>query len=185
MAGVVNKIKNIVEEVGKPRFFYCLLFIILFKMTNPVTVSIKKIAEPIAKQLELEIVDVIFQTNNNPANLRIDIQSFSGETSLENCEKMSRLLEEALDQENVIPCAYNLEVSSPGIGNNLTTNQEFVSFKGFPIVVETNTVFKKKTQWRGTLHGRDEESVLVNSKGKIIKIPREIVTKVELENASA
>ena len=113
-------------------------------MTNPLITSIKKLAEPIAEQLKLKIVNIIFQSNKNPANLRIDIQNLSGDTSLENCEKMSRLLEETLDKENVISLAYTLEVSSPGISNNLTTDREFISFKGFPIVVETNTVFKKK-----------------------------------------
>ena len=151
-------------------------------MTNPLITSIKTLAEPIAEQLNLKIVNIIFQSNKSPANLRIDIENLSGDTSLENCEKMSCLLEETLDKENVISSAYTLEVSSPGISNNLTTDREFISFKGFPIVVETNTVFKKRTQWQGKLQGRDEKSVYVNCKGKIVKIPRNIISKVELEN---
>ncbi len=75
-----------------------------------------------------------------------------------------------------------MEISSPCIGNNLTTDREFISFKGFPILVETNAIFKKKTQWHGRLQGRDEEVVYVNCKGKIIAIPRNIISKVELEN---
>ena len=133
------------EEVGVSRFFYCLLILRLFNMTHSLISSIKKLAQPIAEQLNLNIVKIIFQSNRNPANLRIDIENLSGDTCLENCEKMSRLLEETLDQENIIPLAYTLEVSSPGIGNNLTTDREFISFKGFPIIVETNTIFKKRT----------------------------------------
>ena len=52
---------------------------------------------------------------------------------------MSRLLEETLDQENIIHSAYTLEISSPGIGNNLTTDREFVTFKG-PLTPSSLTV---------------------------------------------
>ncbi len=151
-------------------------------MSHPLTSSIKTVADPIAEQLDLKIVKITFETNKSPANLRIDIENISGDTSLDNCEKMSRQLEEVLDQDNVIPGAYTLEISSPGISNNLTTDREFISFKGFPILVETNTVYKKKTQWQGRLQGRDEESVYVNAKGRIVSIPRDIIAKVELTN---
>ena len=151
-------------------------------MSHPLTSSIKNVADPIAEQLDLKIVKITFETNKSPANLRIDIENISGDTSLDNCEKMSRQLEEVLDQDNVIPGAYTLEISSPGISNNLTTDREFISFKGFPILVETNTVYKKKTQWQGRLQGRDEESVYVNAKGRIVSIPRDIIAKVELTN---
>ena len=151
-------------------------------MSHPLTSSIKTVADPIAEQLDLKIVKITFETNKSPANLRIDIENISWDTSLDICEKMSRQLEEVLDQDNVIPGAYTLEISSPGISNNLTTDREFISFKGFPILVETNTVYKKKTQWQGRLQGRDEESVYVNAKGRIVSIPRDIIAKVELTN---
>ena len=151
-------------------------------MTHPLIPNITEIAESIAKDLNLEIVNLVFQTNKNPPVLRIDIRNLSGDTSLDNCEKMSRLLEETLDAKDIIPFAYVLEISSPGIGNNLTTEREFISFKGFPVIVETNTIYKKNTQWLGNLQGRDEKAIYINCKGKIVAIPRDIVKQVQLEN---
>ena len=151
-------------------------------MTHPLIPTIQTLAEPIAAQLNLTIVNIIFQTNKNPPNLRIDIQNSASDTTLEDCEKMSRLLEETLDQNQTIPSAYTLEISSPGISNDLTGDREFISFKGFPVIVETKTTFKKKTQWQGRLQGRDQTSVYLNCKGKIVTIPRDIVDKVQLEN---
>lgn len=150
-------------------------------MTHPLIPHILEIATPIAQALNLEIVNIVFQSNKNPPVLRVDIQNLSGDTSLDNCEKMSRQLEETLDAQNIIPSAYVLEISSPGIGDNLTHDREFISFKGFPVIVESSTEYKKHTQWQGTLQGRDEKAVYVNCKGKIVSIPREIVTKVQLE----
>lgn len=151
-------------------------------MTHPLIAIITEIAQPIAQELQLEIVNLVFETNKNPPLLRVDIRHISGDTNLENCEKMSRLLEETLDANDVIPSAYMLEISSPGIGENLTTDREFISFKGFPVMVETNTEYKKNTQWRGNLQGRDEKAIHINCKGKMVAIPRDIVIKVQLEN---
>jgi ribosome maturation factor RimP len=151
-------------------------------MTHPLIPDITEIAQPIAQDLNLEIVNLVFLSNHNPPVLRVDIRNLSGDTSLDNCEKMSRLLEETLDANNIIPSAYMLEISSPGIGENLTSDREFISFKGFPVMVETNTEYKKRTQWEGNLQGRDEKAIHINCKGKMVAIPRDIVTRVKLEN---
>ncbi|WP_017293477.1 ribosome maturation factor RimP [Geminocystis herdmanii] len=151
-------------------------------MTHPLIPNITEIAQPIAQDLNLEIVNLVFLSNHNPPVLRVDIRNLSGDTSLDNCEKMSRLLEKTLDANNIIPSAYVLEISSPGIGENLTSDREFISFKGFPVMVETNIEYKKRTQWEGNLQGRDEKAIYINCKGKMVAIPREIVTRVKLEN---
>ncbi|MBL1211619.1 ribosome maturation factor RimP [Geminocystis sp. GBBB08] len=152
-------------------------------MTHPLIANITEIAKSVAQELNLEIVDLTFLTHKNPPILRVYINNPSGDTSLDNCEKMSCLLEEILDAKDIIPSAYMLEISSPGIGENLTTDREFISFKGFPVMIETTTEYKKRTQWQGNLQGRDEKAIHINCKGKMVAIPREIVIRVKLENS--
>ncbi len=149
-------------------------------MTHPLIPSVWQLAQPVAEKLNLRIVNVVFQTNKNPPVLRIDIQKEEGDVSLDDCEMMSRALEEVLDAEDLIESAYVLEISSPGIGNILQTEREFTSFKGFPVEVATKTPYRNKTKWQGTLQGRDEKSVYLNCRGKIVAIPRDIVTQVQL-----
>ncbi len=150
-------------------------------MTHPLIPEITNLAIPIAEKLNLTIVNIIFQTNKNPPVLRVDIQNRETDTSLDNCEQMSRQLEEILDSQAIIPHHYVLEISSPGVSENLETERDFLTFKGFPILIETSTPFKKSNQWQGNLQGRDEQSIFLNCKGKIVTIPREIVTRVTLE----
>lgn len=150
-------------------------------MTHPLIPEISQIATPIAEELNLKIVNIVFQTNKNPPVLRIDIQNLSQDTSLNNCEEMSRKLEEVLDLEAVIPHAYVLEISSPGLSENLTSERDFLTFKGFPVQIKTSIPYKKSVQWQGNLQGRDEKAIYLNCKGKIVTIPREIVTQVTLE----
>ena len=150
-------------------------------MTHPLIPQIIDLAKPLAQKLNLELVEVVFQTNRNPPLLKINVRNPSKDTSLEDCEQMSRNLEEKLDQAMIIPGTYVLEVSSPGISSILTTDREFISFKGFPGIVETVSPFKNRQQWSGRLQGRDEESLFINQKGKIMTIPRKLIAKVEID----
>lgn len=151
-------------------------------MSDSVKIEILKLATPIAEKLGLEVVNIVFQTNKNPNILRVDIRNINGDTSLDDCEQMSKSLEEILESQDILPGAYLLEISSPGISEQLTTDREFISFKGFPVLVETYEPYKKKQKWQGNLQGRDEKSIYINKKGKMITIPRELVSLVKLEN---
>lgn len=163
-------------EVGLTRFFCCIEY-----MTHPLIPKIIDLVTPIANQLGLDLVDAVFKTNQNPPVLRIDIRNLENDTSLDDCENMSRALEEILDNTDLIPGAYVLEISSPGISRQLTTDREFISFKGFAILVKTRVPYLEQQEWRGKLQGRDQEAVYLNQKGKIIAIPRDQIAKVQLE----
>ena len=151
-------------------------------MVHPVVPKIIEGASPLAEELNLELVDAVFQTNKTPPILRLDIRNPHGDTSLENCEQMSRVLEEKLDLTEIIPGAYVLEISSPGISRILTTDREFIAFKGFAVIVKTFAPYKNKKQWQGRLQYRDEKVIEINDKGKAIAIPRELVAKVQLDD---
>lgn len=48
------------------------------------------------------------------------------------------------------------------------------------MTVTTSEIFKKKDLFEGSLMGRTDSDVSVNVKGRIINIPRSIVTEVRL-----
>jgi ribosome maturation factor RimP len=150
-------------------------------MTHPLVPQILEIATPIATQLELEIVEIVFQTNKRPPVLRLDIRNPSNNTGLDDCERMSRALEASLDAAEIVPGSYVLEISSPGISRQLTSEREFVAFKGFSVIVTTSAPYENHSQWRGNLQGRDEQAVYLNQKGRAIAIPRELIVTVQLD----
>lgn len=151
-------------------------------MTHPVVPQIIELASPLAQELNLELVDAVFQTNKTPPILRIDVRNSDTDTSLENCEQMSRILEERLDLADIIPGAYILEISSPGVSRTLTTAREFIAFKGFAVTINTFAPYKNHKQWQGRLQYRDEVAVHINKKGKAIAIPRDLIAKVQLDD---
>lgn len=151
-------------------------------MSHPVIPPIFEIAIPLATALELEVVDVVFQTNKRPPVLRVDIRNAKQDTSLDDCAIFSRALEAELDGTTLLPDAYVLEVSSPGIARQLSSDRDFLAFKGFGVIVTATELFAGHRQWRGSLQGRDEEQVYINLKGRAIALPRKIIATVQLDS---
>lgn len=149
-------------------------------MTHPLIPQILELAAPIADGLGLEVVGAVFHTNQSPPVLRLDIRNPQADTGLSDCERMSLMFEAALDQSELIPDAYVLEVSSPGISRTLTSDREFTSFKGFPVTVTAHTPVNGRTSWVGQLVKRDEHTVYLSLKGRTVTIPREAIDTVEL-----
>jgi ribosome maturation factor RimP len=150
-------------------------------MTHPLIPQILELATPIAERLGLEVVGAVFQTNKTPPVLRVDVRNLQTDTGLDDCEKMSRALEEELDATQWIPDSYILEISSPGTSRQLATDREFIAFKGFPVRVKTYSPYEGQKEWRGNLQGRDEQGVYLNQKGRAIAIPRQAIAKVQLD----
>jgi ribosome maturation factor RimP len=152
------------------------------KMTHPLIPQIIDLANPVAESIGLEVVGAVLHTNQHPPILRVDIRNLQQDTGLDDCERMSRALELALDGSGLLADAYILEVSSPGIDRQLTTDREFISFKGFPVTVMTTEPFQGQKTWSGQLVRQDEEAIHLSRKGRAIAIPKTLVSKVQLSD---
>ena len=71
-------------------------------------------------------------------------------------------------------------LASPGVGEDLYREIDFTVFKGFPVTVTTTEEHKKKKSFEGSLIERTDKHVVVSQKGRIVKVPREIIDKVSL-----
>jgi ribosome maturation factor RimP len=143
-------------------------FLLNSLMTHPLIPQIIDLATPVATELGLEIVNVVFHTNQSPPILRVDIFNPLQDIGLDDCER-------------IIPDAYILEVSSPGISRQLVTDREFISFKGFPVIISTSPPYEQKQEWIGLLIRRDETTVYLNQKGRVVEIPRDLITRVQID----
>ena len=80
--------------------------------------TIRNIAEPIAEELGYDLVDLEFVKEGKNHFLRIFIDKPGG-VNLDDCQKMSQLVDSKLDEEDPIDVSYYLEVSSPGLDRPL------------------------------------------------------------------
>jgi ribosome maturation factor RimP len=151
-------------------------------MAHPLIPPILELVTPTVSELGLEVVQAVFQTNHSPPILRIDIRNPAGDTGLDDCERASRAIEAQLEATNLIEEAYVLELSSPGLSNCLTTDRDFISFRGFPVLIRTQAPFQGQQEWVGRLIDQDETSIRLNLKGRAIAIPKHLVEQVLLQD---
>lgn len=109
----------------------------------------------------VELVECdLFQAGNRKI-LRIFVDRPTGVT-IDDCAKVSRSLGARLDLEDVIPSAYNIEVSSPGLDRPLKTTRDFERNLGHLVRVNR----PKGAPVIGRLKAVTEDSLVLTPKGK-------------------
>lgn len=86
--------------------------------TEGVEKQVEELAAPIVTEFGLELVDIEYRQQGHQWLLCLYIDKEGGVT-LDDCANFSRELSTLLDVEDVVPTAYRLEVSSPGLDRPL------------------------------------------------------------------
>ena len=73
-------------------------------------------------------LEVSFSKENGHWFLRIFIHKNNSPITLEDCENLTRGIDDYLDE--IIPMNYYLEISSPGLDRKLKSSMEYLVFKG-------------------------------------------------------
>ena len=81
-------------------------------------------AQPIIDQFGFELVDVEYVKEAGNWYLRAYVDKEGGIT-LDDCELVNRAWSDIMDEQDFIPDAYILEVSSPGLGRQLKKEKDF------------------------------------------------------------
>lgn len=97
--------------------------------------AVEEIARPIAEELGLSIWDIRYLKEGSQWFLRIFIDKDGG-VDINDCERMSRALDDPLDKADPIDGEYILEVSSPGIERELVKPEHFEAFIGADVMVK-------------------------------------------------
>ena len=130
---------------------------------------------------DLEICSLNIKTNHNPIVIKIIIKKTSGEDiTLDDCALFNTPASEEIEKSNLLNCSYVLEISSQGVSDELTSERDFKTFKGFPVNVELNQKNSKIKFLHGLLYEKSKDYLAINIKGKIKKIPFDEVLKISL-----
>ena len=137
--------------------------------------------EKVANERDLEIYSLNIQTNQNPIVVKITIKKTNGDDiSLDDCALFNNPAYEEIEKSNLLNCSYVLEISSQGVSDELTSDRDFKTFKGFPVNVQLNQKNSKKKFLSGLLYEKSKDYLAINIKGKIKKIPFDEVQKISL-----
>lgn len=98
----------------------------------PVVVELIK---HIVDEVDLRLYDLHF--NEVTRVFRVFIDRENGTVSIDDCKKVSKLINRELDQSEMVTFAYRLEVSSPGVERHLTRPEHFVWAQGKMVEIDT------------------------------------------------
>ena len=164
-----------------------------FPLPHPLLPELETLATSVAGMQGFELCGIQLLTHMAPMTLEVHIRRSNGaDVSLDDCAGFSGTLGDALENAQLLSEAYVLEISSPGIGEQLTTDRDFLTFRGFPVKVihRDGTTAVSYTHLRAHETGgyrvcrllleRDEDTLQINIRGRIKRLPRDHVLSVRL-----
>lgn len=145
--------------------------------------KVEQITEQILREIlpaEYELVDVEYVKEGSVRYLRIYIDK-SGRMSLDDCEKLSRIVSEKLDEADPIAENYMLEISSPGLDRPLKKERDFLREKGKDVEVKLYKPLSGMKEFEGKLIGLNEEGeVEIQTENTLLKINRKDIALIRL-----
>jgi len=143
--------------------------------------KLEALLEKLASERDLKICGLNIQTSLNPVVIEITIRKTNGDDiSLDDCVLFNAPAFDEIEKSNLLNCSYVLEISSQGVSDELTSERDFKTFKGFPVNVELNQKNSKIKFLNGLLYEKSKDYLAINIKGKIKKIPFDEVLKINL-----
>jgi len=143
--------------------------------------TIRNIAERVATTHGVELVEVELKGGGKARTLRIYLDKPGGVT-LDDCATVSREVGTILDVEDVVPTAYVLEVSSPGLDRPLRGAADYSRFAGRRAKLVMRHAVDGQSFFKGTLGGIDGGEVLIDADdGRRHRVPIGVITRAHLE----
>lgn len=142
---------------------------------------IETVVEPLLAQEAVELVDLRFLREGGRWVLRFYIDKQGG-VSLDDCEYMSNRIGSLLDaREDLLPGAYNLEISSPGVDRILKKAKDFERFAGHRAKIRLKIPQAGQRHFRGYLKGLEGETVLLENGEVVSRFALEEIDEARLD----
>lgn len=139
----------------------------------------EQLLSPIVEQYGVEIYDVEYVKEGKDYYLRAYIDKAEG-VNIQDCENVSRALSDALDEQDFIPDAYILEVSSPGLGRVLKKDRHMERSLGEAVELKAYKPIDGEKEFSGILQAFDNRTVTILQDGAARTFERADIATVRL-----
>jgi ribosome maturation factor RimP len=167
----------------------CPLFSFKGSTLSPdVVEQVRAVAARVAASHGLDLFDVQFRREASGMVLRVQIDrpgpaaTAEDSVSVEDCAAVSRDLSAVLDVEDIVPAAYTLEVSSPGLDRPLRSADDYRRFAGRRAKLVMREAVDGQTFLKGRLGGVEDGRVVIDAEDRRRHlVPIGIITRANLE----
>jgi ribosome maturation factor RimP len=150
--------------------------------------QVRVVASRVAESYGLEIFDVQFRREAPGMILRVQIDRpgpaarAEDSVSVEDCARVSRDMSAILDVEDMVPTAYTLEVSSPGLDRPLRRADDYSRFAGRRAKIVMRERVDGQGFFKGRLGGVEGTDVLIEGDDRQThRVPLHLITRANLE----
>jgi len=160
-------------------------------MRQDVVEQVRALAGRVAGSYGLDIFDVQFRREGQGLVLRVQIDrpgpsaTATESVSVDDCARISRDLSAVLDVEDLVPDAYTLEVSSPGLDRPLRSADDYRRFSGRQAKLVMREPVDGQKYFKGRLGGVEDGAVvavLIDAEdGRRHRVPIDVITRANLE----
>ncbi len=143
---------------------------------------VREIADPVAEQLGLSVWDVFYGKEGQNMIMRITIDKPEG-IGIQDCESMSRAVDPLIDEANLTSAPYSFEVSSPGLGRRIRTDDQFTVWNGRPVAVKLIREDEDHMrEYRGTLTSSTADDFTIETENGSRTISKSAVAYVKADD---
>ena len=134
---------------------------------------------PVLAEHNFELWDVEYVKEAGTWYLRAYIDKEGG-IAVDDCEVISRILSDWLDQTDFIEDSYILEVSSPGLGRPLKKERDFERSLGEEVEIRLYKALNKQKEFTGILKAYDKETVTIETAERELVFDRPDIALIRL-----
>lgn len=133
----------------------------------------------VSEELGLIPVDAEYVKTGGDYNLLLYVDKEGG-VGINECEACSRAIDPLLDEEDFIPDAYTLIVSSPGLGRILKRPRDFEFAMGKEVEVRLYKAVDGEKEFTGILKSADGKTIVIESEDKEYEFGKTDISLIRL-----
>ena len=141
--------------------------------------QVAELSESLVAAEGMELVDLEYRREGPRWMLRLFIDKGGGVT-IDDCVRISREVGDLLDVKDVIPQAYVLEVSSPGLNRRIRKKEDFSRFVGERVQLWLVSPKDGRRKIVGDLVGVEGEEVVVTATEGRFSVALEDIARANL-----
>ena len=151
------------------------------KMHIDIISKIKELAEPLANERDLFVVDVEIKTGGGQTEVWVLLDSESGGVNVDHCSEISRELGFLMDAHELFDKKYRLNVSSPGLSRPLSDKRQYKKNEGRVATIKFKNAEGEYKKIEGVITGVQEDTIQITDEEEIeTPIPFEAIVETKI-----
>jgi len=151
-------------------------------MASDIAKQVEQVIAPYAQKAGVSIAEIEFKKKSNGMNLTVFIYKDDGAVTINDCERLHKMIDAPLDELNPTNGKpYILNVSSLGLDRPLKTENDFKRNLGKEIEIKFFAPINGKKSIEGELVGYSDGIIDIKIQDEILHIEKRQTAKVSLK----